>query len=815
MKSEVINLNRKFTLLSILLILIFPIFYFASGNILLINSYNEGVKWSDEIVRGVMEKINESEVEGVMEYGVFAEYLDSKRLFSEESYDVFRSILEIKYEKIKFDLIMVSDNNALSFINMNYHRLFSDIPVVFCGINGYEKSMTENIDNLSTGISEKSDIYDTIYWAIKQNPDAESFYVFLDTLSETGILIKKDFIEQISRIKGINIIMKENRNLMEASEEIKKIPKESFAIILTWFSNPEDVSIFSEKSIKYLTDNSEVPIYAIWKPFIGNGIAGGKMNDPNAIGRKMAEISLSVLSGSRVEDIPVSSYDLNEFVYDYEVLEKYGIPVKNVPDNSEIFNEPVNIFVEYSAVFTVITIIGLFLFAVIVMLFYNNFKTRKVKDQLIEKNKNLEELNEELVAYEEELSASNEELNRQYVELEKNKEEIEETGKTLVNINRELILNRNRFQALFKRTPLAMIIWDERKRILEWNESAQRIFHWTAEEVKGKNFLEFMVPESSLRNVKEKIEGIRNSEIIELINENFTKEGEVLVCEWKTAVVKDENEKIIETISLGQDITRKYKSEIILRKRYDTEKLISHLSTAFMRNKNFKETLQDSLEKVVNFSNTEIGIFVYFGKAESEKYFYPDAAENKDNLNLIKMEWFENLFKFLDYHIIYDVSNSKIISGEFKDYLGSLGIKSLITILVDVGKEKKGVLIFARKDNDIDVEKEDITILKIFSDILTRVLERRSFEEILILEREKAIRAEIEKDGIINSIGHRIRTPMNGIIGLNKVLSQTELSGEQREISDMITDSSRQLMEVVKELFDFGRSEVKKLEDNR
>ena len=43
----------------------------------------------------------------------------------------------------KFDLIIVSDNNAFDFMFTYHKTLFKDIPVLFCGINNFDKALLE------------------------------------------------------------------------------------------------------------------------------------------------------------------------------------------------------------------------------------------------------------------------------------------------------------------------------------------------------------------------------------------------------------------------------------------------------------------------------------------------------------------------------------------------------------------------------------------------------------------------------------------------------------------------------------------------
>jgi len=807
----VINITFKksgFFIFFLILACLYQLGFSDNRNILYLNSYNSGNDWSDEITRGIIEEINEYNVTHEdMRATLYIEYMDSKRFAFEEINDSFKSLYLKKYDNIDIDLIIVSDNNALDFVRDNYDQMFYDIPVVFCGINDFKDEMIRGIENNVTGMVVKTDIFGTLYWAVKQNPYADSIYVFIDNLTSTGKAHEQEMSSQISRISGVNIILKKNLSIEDAVDEARNIKSGNIILILTLFTNIYGESVNMENAAFLLSENSEAPVYGVWKPQIDYGIVGGNLIDPYLQGLRTVEISLKILDGTEITDIPIEKTLPDNFIFNYDVMEKYGIKKDNLPENAYVLNKPESLFEKNIYLMMSIIIIIVALFLIIAFLILNRFKNKKYTSELKAKNENLEELNEELMAYEEELSASNEELNRQYFELEKNKEEIEVSKIELIEMNKKMIISRNRFQSLFERTPLAMIIWDKDKKIREWNKSAERIFHWKAEDVKGKNFLEFMVPEASLHTVKNNLENIDNDQTIEMINENFTKEGEIIICDWKTAVVRDEKDKSYEIISLGQDITQKYRSEILLRKRFDAEKLINSLSSSFLKMKNYQNNMGLSLEEMSNFIRAEIGFLKVFGEKGEEFHFYSDSEEfiEADYENFDE-KWLDKIFKFFDHIVINEIDKNQLIPEEFKKYICKNNLKSVIAFFIKVNESLKGILFFGKKEDSSSWEKEDLTILKIYSDIVSRVLERKKFEEILIKERENAFNAEKIKDKIIADIGHKIRTPMNGILGLSHLISKTELNHEQKEIINMITDSSDKLMKVVNELLNMDKN---------
>jgi len=68
------------------------------------------------------------------------------------------------------------------------------------------------------------------------------------------------------------------------------------------------------------------------------------------------------------------------------------------------------------------------------------------------------------------------------------------------------------------------------------------------------------------------------------------------------------------------------------------------------------------------------------------------------------------------------------------------------------------------------------------------------------------------KDLFLANMSHEIRTPLNGIVGFTKELQQTELNDEQKEMLDIIEESSNHLIHIVNDILDFSKIKAGKVE---
>ena len=94
--------------------------------------------------------------------------MDTKRIDDESYIENLSKIYKQQFSNRKFDLVIISDNNAFDFIAKYYDDLFKGVPVLFCGINNYNKEILEKlpVKNIS-GVAEEVDIEK--YKAISEN----------------------------------------------------------------------------------------------------------------------------------------------------------------------------------------------------------------------------------------------------------------------------------------------------------------------------------------------------------------------------------------------------------------------------------------------------------------------------------------------------------------------------------------------------------------------------------------------------------------------------------------------------------------------
>jgi diguanylate cyclase (GGDEF)-like protein/PAS domain S-box-containing protein len=138
--------------------------------------------------------------------------------------------------------------------------------------------------------------------------------------------------------------------------------------------------------------------------------------------------------------------------------------------------------------------------------------------------------------------------------------------------------------------------WDARGRIVFMNPYGLKFFGYAMDELLGKNVVGTIVPESEsisqrdldklMRQIQQDPDRFRNNE-----NENITRDGRRVWIYWTNRAIMDDDGRIVEILSVGNDITGRRHMEAELRRLATTDPLTG----AFNRRRFFQKARQEFL----------------------------------------------------------------------------------------------------------------------------------------------------------------------------------------------------------------------------
>ena len=117
------------------------------------------------------------------------------------------------------------------------------------------------------------------------------------------------------------------------------------------------------------------------------------------------------------------------------------------------------------------------------------------------------------------------------------------------------------------RMPIGYIVWDKDFRVVTWNPAAEKIFGFTFDEAKGRHPYEIIVPPEAQPQVDDIWRRLFAGDVsAHSVNENLTKDGRTIICEWTNTPLKQPDGTVLGVMSMIQDITDRKKVEEEIRK---------------------------------------------------------------------------------------------------------------------------------------------------------------------------------------------------------------------------------------------------------
>ncbi len=101
-------------------------------------------------------------------------------------------------------------------------------------------------------------------------------------------------------------------------------------------------------------------------------------------------------------------------------------------------------------------------------------------------------------------------------------------------------------------------------------------------------------------------------------------------------------------------------------------------------------------------------------------------------------------------------------------------------------------------------------VIKLFGTVL-EVTDRKKAEQELVIAKQQAEESARDKETFLANVSHEIRTPINGILGMARLLQKTKLDSKQRSYLDILRITGDNLLMIVNDILDIAKIESGKL----
>ena len=357
------------------------IFANSSKEILLLHSYNNGLKWTDGITQGVKEILDK-----YPQYELTVEYMDSKKIDSQEYFDILMSLYEKKFSNRRYAVVIAADNYAYEFVLKNHNKLFDKSSIVFSGVENFDKnSIPLDLKKYVTGVVEYKDIKKNIELIRKTITDLNTLYIVSDD-TFSSLAIRNQILNDSHEFqKDIKIVFDNQIDINTILDKVNLLPKNS-AILFTSLYKDINEKYITSSQLRTFFNSSKYPIFALNKIHLGEGVIGGVMVNAIEQGNLAAKKTIEIMEGKEASLISIN-IPTSKYYFDYEVLEKFNLNNSKIPMLSTILNEPKSFF-EKNRQFVDSTYFLLpLLFLLIIGLIVNITKKINLEIKLVEQSK--------------------------------------------------------------------------------------------------------------------------------------------------------------------------------------------------------------------------------------------------------------------------------------------------------------------------------------------------------------------------------------------------------------------------------------------
>ena len=602
--------------------------------VLIINSYHQGLSWTDDIVKGIESELLQEEDSASME--IYFEYMDTKRFYGERYFHTLYEKFVEKYSKKRFDVVIVADNDALVFVQKYYQRLFPSTPVVFCGINSYRDSLIRGYPSF-TGVVEDTDVKSTLEIVLKLHPRASQIVVVSDKTT-TGIAMKQEVLEASRRFEdNIEFVFLEDFDMGELQAKVQSVPADSI-ILLTVVNRDRLGNFFAyEESLKLIYQVSQAPIYSFWEFYLGKGIVGGMLTSGLQQGKAAGAMARRILRGEAVSRIPVLKKSPNLFMFDLREMERFNIKISKLPPETTVINKPDTFYYRYKNTILVAAA-TIFVLTMVIMTLLVNISLRKRYETALKESEG------------------------KYRDLYDNAPDMYHS------INREGI-------------------------IIDCNETEARMLGYAKEEVIGRPIADFQTPESLKTYRKEFPTLPEHKALFGLEREYVRKDGTTFPATLNVFIEVDEKGELVRTKAIARDMTeRKQVEKALRRSREELRNLSAHIELTREEERRYiAQEIHDELGQIL--SKLKLDISWLKKRLSSDQEQLAEKADKMSGLVDSTIRTVQRVSSKLRPDVLDHLGLAAAIEWQAKEFREQTGIKGSTTVDPDIGIEDQNIAI--------------------------------------------------------------------------------------------------------------------------
>lgn len=281
----------------------------TAGRILWVDSYHEGLVWSDGIEAGLMPVLEDANVE------VQVIHMDTRNNRAEEfCMNAGEEILAV-IEDFDPDVLIATDDNAQKCLVVP-HLMDSELPIVFAAVN-WDASVYGYPNEHITGMVE-IELVESMIGQLEEYADGDRLaYLSVDSTTDrkTATIYNERFFDD-----ELTTFFVETYGEFQAAYRL--IQEEADMLILGNYTGIEGWE--DEEALAFIVENTQIPSSARL-PGPDRFALVSFLKRGEEQGQAAAEMALQILAGTPVTDIPVVENKFGDLALHLDLAEKLDI----------------------------------------------------------------------------------------------------------------------------------------------------------------------------------------------------------------------------------------------------------------------------------------------------------------------------------------------------------------------------------------------------------------------------------------------------------------------------------------------------------
>ncbi len=305
--------------------------------VLHISSYSPEDAWDSALQSAILSIFDESD--NVLYYNVplYSNRYHSQIEIAKNAYSAIRTMTMDMLP----DLVIVSDNVALDFVNEYGTQLLGNTPVIYCGITENENYFN-TINKHYYGLREYVSALDNVLMIEKLCPDATELFIINDA-SVTGRAVKQSIQNDLEGYQGrLAVRYNASYDFDDLLAEIQSLPAGTPLMMGTFSSNQQGNTATRQYINHKISETASGPMFSFSS--MGNGETGGIRSSAVKQGEAIAAIALEILNGRHPEELYYPSADeLIIAEFDWSKLQMHHLSEDNLPANAVLIHAPLSL----------------------------------------------------------------------------------------------------------------------------------------------------------------------------------------------------------------------------------------------------------------------------------------------------------------------------------------------------------------------------------------------------------------------------------------------------------------------------------------